>query len=69
MATAYAKEAPRNYGSVIGRATKTFTFDVNVQALTEYELDNADEIIIRVNGQLVRRMNVYAAKRMGLVTE
>ena len=58
---------PSKIGDVTGHTTKTFTFDVNITGLDEYQHDNAQEFILRVNGQVLKRMNYHQAERMGLV--
>lgn len=58
---------PSSIGSVTGRTTKTFTFDVQIAPMDSYAHDNADEFILMVNGRIVTRMNEYRARRMGLI--
>lgn len=59
--------SPSRIGTVTGRTTKTFTFDVSIEAMDEYAHGNADEFIIMLNGRVLTRMNEYRARRMGLV--
>lgn len=56
-----------NLGNVVGYTTRSFTFDVTVDALSDYDYDGADEFLIKVNGRPVKRMNAYQAERMGLI--
>lgn len=58
---------PSSIGSVTGRTTKTFTFQVDIDPMDSYAHDNADEFILMVNGKIVTRMNEYRARRMGLI--
>lgn len=59
--------SPSRIGTVIGRTTKTFTFDIQITPMDSYAHDNADEFILMVNGRIVTRMSEYRARRMGLI--
>jgi len=54
-------------GTVNGFTTRSFTFEVNVDPIEDYDYDGADEFVLIVNGHLVKRFNQFQARRMGLI--
>lgn len=57
-----------NQGSVTVSERKTVSFDVHVDPKMVYGEDQAiDEIVLTVNGKVIRRMNWYQAEKLGLV--
>ena len=67
MADKYAHTVSDNHiGSVRGRNINQYSFDVSIDPISEFD-DTATEYLITVNGRIVKRMNEYQAKRMGLI--
>ena len=67
MANQYAKTVTDTHiGTVRGRSVTQYSFDVSIDPLDSYD-DVANEYLITVNGRVVKRMNEYQAKRMGLI--
>jgi len=53
-------------GTVRGRTVTQYSFDVSIDGISDYDAV-ADEYLITVNGRVIKRMNDYQAKRMGLI--
>lgn len=64
--TQKAVASDRNIGSVTGRSVTQYSFDVAIEPMDNYDAV-ANEYLITVNGRVVKRMNEYQAKRMGLI--
>lgn len=54
-------------GTVYGHTTRTFSIDIAIDPIDEYQHENANEFVLTVNGRVVKRMNEYAARRMGVI--
>lgn len=63
-----AVASPRSVGDVRTSTRTVKSFDVSVTPDT-YDDVLADEYVLTVNGRVVKRMNRFQAKRLGLVVE
>jgi hypothetical protein len=63
-----AVSSPRSVGDVRTSTRTVKSFDVSVTPDT-YNDTLADEYVLTVNGHVVRHMNRFQAKRLGLVVE
>jgi hypothetical protein len=53
---------------IVQRAeTRVIRFDVTIDMLDGYEADGQAEYVITINGRVVKRMDLFAAQRFGLV--
>ena len=61
------KTSSNNVGSVTGRPTRTYTIDVSVDRIAQFEHDDASEFVITMNGRILTRMSAERARRMGVI--
>ena len=63
----YAKtQRDTSIGGVQGRQVRQYVIDIN-GAVDSAVIGYAEEIIVRMNGRPLKRMNMHAADRAGLV--
>jgi hypothetical protein len=56
-------------GTVTTRVITQQVIDVTVDPIQDVSDGGESEIILRVNGRIIRRLNSYQARRMGIIAE